>query len=49
MKHALSVETLKVESFSTASEVREEQTAQQYCPTFCFTECRTACSCPVTW
>jgi hypothetical protein len=48
MKHTLNIEALEVESFPTAPEAREPGTAQEFCPTFCFTQCRTACSCPAT-
>jgi hypothetical protein len=50
MKHKLTIETLEVVSFTTASETDEQGTARDFfCPTFCFTQCHTACSCPVTY
>ncbi len=48
MKHRLIIDTLEVESFSTALVTDEQGTAREFCPTFCFTRCHTACSCPPT-
>lgn len=48
MKHALTIESLEVESFSTARDRDEPGTAREFCPTFCLTQCHTDCSCPAT-
>ena len=48
MRHALNLDDLDVESFTTVQAAPEPGTAQEFCPTFCFTQCNTACSCPVT-
>jgi hypothetical protein len=48
MRHKLTIELLEVESFPTAQNTDEQGTAHEFCPTFCFTQCRTACSCPAT-